>query len=104
MPTKAPIHQPEHVRLRPKTAQPERDYEQHRGTAHQRGYGKRWQKVRRLKLGRDPLCIDCARAGHTTPATEVHHIQSRKEFPALAYELSNLESLCKACHNRKRRG
>ena len=77
-----------------------KDYDRRRGTACQRGYGRRWQKVRSIQLARRPLCAECDRAGHIVPATEVHHIRDRKQCPALAYDLDNLESLCKSCHSK----
>ncbi len=63
-----------------------------------------WRKLRALKLALDPLCEDCKARDRTTAAAHVHHKVDRKADPALALELSNLESCCIACHNRKRRG
>lgn len=31
----------------------------------------------------------------------VHHKKHADEYPELAYDLDNLESLCEACHNKK---
>lgn len=60
----------------------------------------RWQKVRRLKLSRNPLCEDCEERGLVEPAEEVHHILPRREYPDLAFVMSNLRSLCRPCHRR----
>lgn len=55
-----------------------------------------WRRLRREVLERDHyLCQRCKR----NPATVVHHIIPRKERPELSRELSNLESVCDACHN-----
>lgn len=63
----------------------------------------RWQKVRAMKLARDPLCEDPygRHAGQTVTATEVDHRLALRERPDLAWTLDNLQSLCDPCHNRK---
>ena len=38
------------------------------------------------------------RERYFTEATEVHHFRPVVEFPALALDLDNLESLCWHCH------
>jgi 5-methylcytosine-specific restriction protein A len=63
----------------------------------------RWRRLRSIKLGRDPLCSQCAEQGRTTPAGDVHHVIPRRARPDLAYALSNLESLCHACHSTRTR-
>ena len=79
---------------------------QHEGSAErladQAFYNRaRWKRVRSVKLGRDPLCEECLRHNRTTVATEVHHMQPRKDRPDQAYTLDNLESLCKPCHSKQ---
>jgi 5-methylcytosine-specific restriction protein A len=61
-----------------------------------------WRAVRAQKLAIDPLCEDCLKADRTTAAEHVHHVIERKVRPDLALDISNLESLCKRCHNAKR--
>jgi 5-methylcytosine-specific restriction protein A len=63
-----------------------------------------WRKLRAAILRRSPLCVDCGEAGRVTAASEVHHVKERRDFPDLALDPSNLEGLCRPCHNRKRRG
>jgi 5-methylcytosine-specific restriction enzyme A len=63
--------------------------------------GARWIGLRALKLATDPLCEVCRARGDLTPAGHVHHKQPRKQRPDLAYEWSNLESVCPPCHNAK---
>jgi len=62
-----------------------------RGNAAKRGYGAHWQRVRYLKLRRDPLCALCARA-----AEVVHHCDGNPRNNASG----NLMSLCRECHER----
>lgn len=63
--------------------------------------GKRWRMVREVVLKRDYyLCQVCKREGRITEGKIVHHIIELREDESLAYELSNLETVCDACHNR----
>jgi 5-methylcytosine-specific restriction enzyme A len=64
----------------------------------------RWRRLRRAFLMENPLCDECSKAGRTEPAIDVHHIKERSEHPALAYEWTNLQALCKQCHAIKTRG
>jgi 5-methylcytosine-specific restriction protein A len=78
---------------RPKQAAHDRE----RGSAATRGYGRRWQAFRKRFLNRNPLC-ECGQL-----ATEVHHLKPRKDFPQLAYVMSNCRAMCKSCHSRETR-
>jgi 5-methylcytosine-specific restriction protein A len=79
--------------------------DRYRGSARSRGYDKRWEKVRALKLRRDPLCEDCKSEGRYIPAKEVHHIIKVSDRPDLRLVLDNLMSLCTRHHAiRTRRG
>ena len=69
---------------------------------------KAWKRARAEALRRDRgMCCDCMdriRAGYGVKprrAVVVHHIQPIEERPDLALTLSNLRSLCEACHNRR---
>lgn len=63
-----------------------------------------WQKLRHRKFLANPVCEMCAAEGRATPTEEVHHIKpvesgkDEAEMRRLAYDYSNLQSLCKACH------
>ena len=65
---------------------------------------KRWRSARAEKLRRQPLCEDCLSLGRAVPATEVHHVvplslgRSYGEMERLAFDASNLRSLCRDCH------
>ena len=63
-------------------------------------YGSsRWKRLRRHKLEITPLCEPCRRDGRVTPADTVHHkIEIRDGGAQL--DMGNLESICRACHNR----
>ena len=61
----------------------------------------RWKRKRAWIFKRDGyMCCRCRRYGKKTPATVVHHKKHVDEYPELAYEDDNLESLCNACHNK----
>jgi 5-methylcytosine-specific restriction protein A len=57
----------------------------------------RWKAVRYLAKKRDGWkCTECGERGRL----EVHHIKRVKNHPELAYDLSNLKTLCGKCHAR----
>lgn len=64
----------------------------------------RWRRLRALKLQNNPLCERCEELGAITPAEDIHHkvsfLTGRNwtEIRILAYDFSNLMSLCKKCH------
>lgn len=74
-------------------------YDQHRGSASSRGYDRRWQFIRRVKLANDPLCERCENNGIVEPAEMVHHIQPVSTHPELRLVMSNLMSLSDDCHD-----
>ncbi len=72
---------------------------QRRGSASRRGYGRRWQRLRKLVLAGEPLCRACAAEGRTTAATEVDHVTPLSAGGT--NEQANLQPLCKSHHSRK---
>jgi len=62
-------------------------------------YNAAWQRFRSGKLKREPLCAYCLEMGHTTAATDVHHVLPLRERPDLKLSDSNTVSLCKPCHD-----
>ena len=61
-----------------------------------------WRSKRESILRRDNYqCQECRRYGKLVQAREVHHIKHLDEAPELAFEDSNLVSLCKACHRKR---
>ena len=75
----------------------QRQHDERRGTAAQRGYGANWQRLRTMVLNASPLCAECDRQGRVTPATDVHHKVKRRDGGPDTFE--NLEPLCHACHS-----
>ena len=70
-----------------------------RGTAHQRGYGYRWQQASKGFLRSHPLCAYCERQGKVTAATLVDHVVPHKGDMTLFWDRDNWQSLCKPCHD-----
>lgn len=68
---------------------------------HEAGYDYHWVKFRAVYLREHPLCVRCAEHGRVCAANEIHHKQSLREYPALKYEQTNLEALCKSCHSHE---
>ena len=62
---------------------------------------KAWIKCREAVLARDNyLCQRCLKKGILKSADVVHHIEHLQDNPGRAFDESNLESVCAACHNR----
>jgi len=74
---------------------------EHRPNSYQRGYTRRWSRVRLIQLKKYPLCAICLLKGVTTIATEVDHIVPHRGNQTLMYDPDNFQSLCKPCHSRK---
>jgi 5-methylcytosine-specific restriction protein A len=64
---------------------------------------QRWRRLRKMYLRRHPLCADpYGRHGEVGEiATEVDHVVPWSTDANLAFDSSNLQSLCKRCHARK---
>lgn len=59
----------------------------------------RWRKVRQLALDRTGgLCEQCLREGFVNYADDVHHKVPLRLDPSKAYDLENLQPLCRAHH------
>lgn len=70
-----------------------------RGSAHSRGYGAAWRRLRKAHLAREPLCRMCKAQGKITAANVVDHIKQHHGNPALLFDAANLQSLCKQHHD-----
>jgi len=73
--------------------------EKERPTSTQRGYSYKWRKYARLFLSDHPLCVnfeDCHRV-----AALVDHIIPHRGNEALFWKYSNLQPMCKQCHDAK---
>lgn len=72
-----------------------------RGSAHQRGYDTRWQSYRESFLKVHPLCWECEKAGHITPATVVDHIVAHKGDRVRFWDPNNHRAACKPHHDAR---
>jgi 5-methylcytosine-specific restriction protein A len=76
--------------------------DQRRGSAAQRGYGARWQRIRARKLRRNPMC---ERPGCVQPAVDVDHTPTRRELVAKGVADPDadqyLTALCHSHHSHK---
>lgn len=72
-------------------------------SAVKRGYGSRWQRVRRIYLQSHPLCAECMKQNPPkyTKATVVDHIVPHRGNEQLFWDQSNWQPLCKPCHDKK---
>lgn len=66
-----------------------------RGSAHSRGYGVAWRRIRARVLREEPICRRCGKVA----SREVDHIVP-KELGGTD-ERENLQALCKPCHSTK---
>jgi 5-methylcytosine-specific restriction endonuclease McrA len=62
-----------------------------------------WRKVAKRFLFAHPLCLFCNRMGRISPATVVDHIVPHKGDLALFWDESNLQPLCKKCHDNTKK-
>jgi 5-methylcytosine-specific restriction protein A len=61
---------------------------------------RQWRSVRAAFLREHPLCSACGAKGQLVAARVVDHVQPIKDGGA-RFDVSNLQSLCVSCHNRK---
>ena len=92
MPSRPPVHKPPGHQDRQEQS---RRYDQRRGSAGSRGYGRRWRKLRAVVLAQEPLCRRCNAEGKTKAAEHLHHVDGNVSNLAR----DNLEPLCAAHHN-----
>ena len=60
---------------------------------------QRWRNLRKNFLDLNPLCVYCKQAGKIKPADVVDHIVPHKGNLKLFWDESNLQALCKTCHD-----
>lgn len=78
-----------------------REQDAQRGSAHSRGYTRRWQTESRRFLAAHPLCRECHEAGQVTTATVVDHIVPHRGDAQLFWDRDNWQPLCKRHHDAK---
>lgn len=76
-------------------------YDKQRPSYHGWYSNKRWRVLRMHWLRCNPLCAICQQDDKLTPATVVDHIISHKGNISMFYDTTNLQSLCKRCHDVK---
>jgi 5-methylcytosine-specific restriction protein A len=59
---------------------------------------ERWQRLRTMKLNKDPLCEVCQLKHRVTPATMVHHLLPVRKDTEERLAMTYLVSLCHSCH------
>ena len=52
-------------------------------------------------MAREPLCRACAMQGIVKRADELDHIVRRADAPELLMDESNVQPLCRECHEKK---
>lgn len=74
-------------------------------SATKRGYGRKWQKFSKAYLQAHPLCVRCMgkKPPVYTKATVVDHVIPHRGDQKLFWDQSNLQALCKQCHDKKTR-
>lgn len=79
--------------------------ERERGTAAERGYGRRWQERRRIFLSKseNALCRPCSKKNppQVTAATVVDHITAHKGDHVLFWDENNWQPSCQPCHDAR---
>ena len=60
-----------------------------------------WQRLRKAKLSRDPLCEDCQAMGRITSANHVDHCHAISDGGEAFPSLDELSSKCGPCHSAK---
>jgi hypothetical protein len=60
-----------------------------------------WRRLREAKLRATPLCEPCSKRGQLTPANTVDHRLAISAGGDPFPPLSELASMCHACHNQK---
>ena len=58
-----------------------------------------WKRLREWQLKRAPLCAFCLDRGTTELASVADHIKAHKGDVRLFFNGTNLQSLCKTCHD-----
>ena len=70
---------------------------------HGERYDRKWRVLSESFRHLNPLCHDCYDKDIATPADEVHHIIPISEDPSRRLDITNLVSLCQACHRERHR-
>lgn len=81
---------------------PRLSFDHRRGSAHQRGYGSRWNRLSIAYRKKHPFCEWCIQEGRPDVLTAlVDHMIPVVDRPELLLDWKNLFALCEGCHGRK---
>jgi len=58
-----------------------------------------WTRLAKQQLQREPLCRYCGEVGILRTAEVADHVVPIRQRPDLAFDMSNIQSLCKFCHD-----
>ncbi len=70
-----------------------------RGSALQRGYDARWEKLAAFFKGANPLCIGCKSVGKLQKTEVADHVVPHKGDPVLMWNIANLQPACRFHHD-----
>jgi len=76
-------------------------YDKSRPTYHSWYSTARWKLMRLNYLWLNPLCVECSKSGVIKPSSIVDHIKPHKGNKNIFWDVSNLQALCKQCHDIK---
>ncbi len=76
--------------------QKQKQTDDNRGTAHERGYTAHHRKLRKMVMAEQPICAECIRQGELSPGVEMHHIDG----DVWNTDRDNVEMLCKRHHSQ----
>lgn len=91
------------ISLAPKTKNYDRSNTEKRQARKEIYNTRLWCKLRQGHLIEFPICELCEKEGRVTPAVDIHHKKSFMDYEGaerlqVAYDPTNLVSLCKDCH------
>lgn len=95
------MKRPAVFRPRPQVSreQQNREADQRRGSARERGYTTAWDKVSAGHLRNDPLCRYCQLVDQVRPADLTDHLYPHKRDQALFWNRTYWISCCTECHS-----
>jgi 5-methylcytosine-specific restriction protein A len=78
-----------------------KEKDERRGSAHERGYTKRWSRSSKRFLMLNPLCRHCENEGSIRASEVTDHIIPHKGDTVLFWDEENWQPLCKRHHDQK---
>ncbi|MET3925563.1 HNH endonuclease [Devosia sp. 2618] len=83
----------------PTRQQQTRIYDNRRGSAASRGYGRPWAKAAKGHMRNSPLCVGCLAAGDIVPAELVDHVEPHKGDTVKFWNTTLWQSSCRWHHD-----